>query len=77
MTFQYADDEQTTKTFQRSLTEFRVDDHKVNLPEYHKALEGINIFIKVRIKLNYNSQISPKCNDMHMKNKISYLSILS
>ena len=48
MVFQYADEEKTIRTFQRTLNEFRVDDQKVTASEYHKALEGINIFIKVR-----------------------------
>jgi structural maintenance of chromosome 1 len=58
MVFQYADEERTTKTFQRSQNEFRVDDQKVSLVEYHKALEGINIFIKVNwLKSFINSTI--------------------
>jgi len=50
MMFHQVDDEaneKTEKTFQRSLTEFRVDDQKVSVGEYHKELEKINIFIKV------------------------------
>lgn len=48
MIYQYDDEEKTTKVFQRNLHEFRVDDQKVSLSDYHKALEGINIFIKVK-----------------------------
>ena len=47
MTFQQEDEEATAKTFQRTLTEFRVDDQKVSFSDYHKELEKINIFIKV------------------------------
>lgn len=49
MVFERIDgDETKEKTYQRTLTEFRVDDQKVTFAEYHKELEKINIFIKVK-----------------------------
>uniref|UniRef100_A0A914MGP1 RecF/RecN/SMC N-terminal domain-containing protein n=1 Tax=Meloidogyne incognita TaxID=6306 RepID=A0A914MGP1_MELIC len=60
MMFHQVDDEaneKTEKTFQRSLTEFRVDDQKVSVGEYHKELEKINIFIKARNFLVYQGAV--------------------
>ncbi|KAL3110053.1 hypothetical protein niasHT_015656 [Heterodera trifolii] len=53
----YRNPDGTERTYQRTTSEFRVDDNVVNLPQYHKALEEINIFSKARNFLVYQGAV--------------------
>uniref|UniRef100_A0A914HXQ1 Structural maintenance of chromosomes protein n=1 Tax=Globodera rostochiensis TaxID=31243 RepID=A0A914HXQ1_GLORO len=53
----YRNPDGSERIFQRTTAEFRVGDSVVNLTQYHKALEEINIFSKARNFLVYQGAV--------------------
>uniref|UniRef100_A0A183C7I6 NFACT-R_1 domain-containing protein n=1 Tax=Globodera pallida TaxID=36090 RepID=A0A183C7I6_GLOPA len=53
----YRNADGSERIFQRTTSEFRVGDSVVNLTQYHKALEEINIFSKARNFLVYQGAV--------------------